>query len=516
MAIDYAESEASALFSVAQIRAIETAALAEYPPSTLMQRAGHAVAQRALAMLGNTPQPQVLIFAGPGNNGGDALVAATALADASVKITIVLFANPEQLPTDAASAYQTAVNAGLSIMVLPQLDTLDSLHNTSWSLAIDGLFGIGLSRPPQALLLSAIHCLNTLPCPILAIDVPSGLNADTGALCGDSAVQADCTLSFLADKVGLHTGYALDYSGEILVDALQLDPSAFEPPFAHKNHLCLFRHALPQRRHSSHKGSFGKLHILGGASGMGGAVLLAARMGLMAGAGRVYAGFLNQAPSFDFMHPEVMCRSAEHLDWSEGAAVVGPGLGMTSEAQGELARALESSLSLVLDADALNLIAANPSLQKKLIERSAPSLLTPHPLEAARLLNTTVQTVQSDRVHSALALAREYQACVILKGSGSIIATASGKLIINNTGNPSLASPGTGDVLAGLCGALLAQGMPTWEAALAAVYCHGAAADVLLSQGSGPAGLTASELMPIIRTLINRYTSGGSTCLQNL
>jgi NAD(P)H-hydrate repair Nnr-like enzyme with NAD(P)H-hydrate dehydratase domain len=124
--------------------------------------------------------------------------------------------------------------------------------------------------------------------------------------------------------------------------------------------------------------------------------------------------------------------------------------------------------------------------------------------------------VQSDRVHSALALAREYQACVILKGSGSIIATASGKLIINNTGKPSLASPGTGDVLAGLCGALLAQGMPTWEAALAAVYCHGAAADVLLSQGSGPAGLIASELMPMIRTLINRYTSGGSTCLQNL
>ncbi|MBU6162872.1 MAG: NAD(P)H-hydrate dehydratase, partial [Myxococcales bacterium] len=193
---------------------------------------------------------------------------------------------------------------------------------------------------------------------------------------------------------------------------------------------------------------------------------------------------------------------------SSGAVVAGPGLGQSRHAHDALARALASKLPTVLDADALNLIAAEPALQQKTRLRRAPTLLTPHPLEAARLLGTSAASIQSDRLGAARELAAFFLSTVILKGSGTVIADHDGQLVINTTGNPALATAGTGDVLSGLCGALLAQHWPVWEAALAAVWLHGAAADKMVSEGTGPRGLTAGELLTNIRSLLNQLDRG--------
>lgn len=284
------------------------------------------------------------------------------------------------------------------------------------------------------------------------------------------------------------------------------DANSFGVNGAELNRPALFQSAARPRAHDSHKGSFGDVSIMGGAQGMAGAVILAARMAAYAGAGRVYAGFVGAAPAYDSLHPELMCRAADSIDMTHGVLVLGPGMGTARAAHDLLSKALATALPLVLDADALNLLAIEPSLQLKLAARRAPALLTPHPLEAARLLGCPAAAVQADRLQAASTLAQRFKAVVILKGSGSVIAHPDGRLVINKTGNPALATAGSGDVLAGLCGALLAQHWPLWEAALAAPYLHGAAADQLVAQGIGPIGLTAGELLPVIRAGLNQLT----------
>ncbi len=274
------------------------------------------------------------------------------------------------------------------------------------------------------------------------------------------------------------------------------------------NHPDLFREHARARPSDSHKGSFGNLTVIGGASGMGGAVLLAARMGAMAGAGRVFASFAGEVPAFDPVHPELMCRDAHVIPLEQGAVVIGPGLGVSRDANDLLSRVLACRLPLVIDADALNLLAEEAPLRHKLAARhdarAAPTILTPHPLEAARLLGTDVAHVQAGRFAAATQIAQRFNSVVVLKGAGSLIARADGSVIVNGSGNPALATAGSGDVLAGLCGALLAQHWPAWEAALAAVWLHGCAADDLVAAGLGPVGVTAGELLPWIRTALNR------------
>ncbi len=279
---------------------------------------------------------------------------------------------------------------------------------------------------------------------------------------------------------------------------------ARDDPHVTLNHPDLFGEHARARPPSSHKGSFGNLTVIGGASGMGGAVLLAARMGAMAGAGRVFAAFASGVPAFDPVHPELMCRDAHAMSLAQGAVVIGPGLGVSRDAHDLLSRALACRQPLVIDADALNLLAEEAPLQHKLAARAAPSILTPHPLEASRLLRVETAHIQADRIGAARQLAQRYNAVVVLKGSGSLIARADGEVIINGTGNPALATAGSGDVLSGLCGALLAQHWPAWEAALAAVWLHGKAADNLVAAGLGPVGVTAGELLPWIRTALNQ------------
>lgn len=494
------------LYTVAQVRAIEQAALSRLPSITLMQRAGRAVANAALLMIPATGKQNILIAAGPGNNGGDALEAAALIAQAGHHVAVVLLADPLALPADAQAAL-----VRLRASSADFIDLHIACSNRHWTLVIDGLFGIGLTRPLQGSYKQLIEHINTLSCPVLAIDIPSGLNAGTGTIIGPDAdgvaVVASKTLTFIGNKPGLHTASGRDYAGAVEVVDLAIDAGLYGLPYAELNRAALFAAAARPRTHASHKGSYGDVAIVGGAEGMAGAVILSARMAAYAGAGRVFAGFVGPAVAYDSMHPELMCRPANAIDMTRGVLVLGPGMGTSRAAHDLLSKALATTQPLVLDADALNLLAAEPALQTKLAARRAPAMLTPHPLEATRLLACSAETVQTDRLHAAAALATKLQSVVILKGSGSVIAHPDGRLVINGTGNPALATAGSGDVLAGLCGALLAQHWSLWEAALAAPYLHGAAADELVMQGTGPAGLTAGELLPVIRNGLNRLTT---------
>lgn len=490
------------LYPVSEIRAIEQASLVALPPGTLMRRAGLAAAQLVLRLFPAFSGKGILVLAGPGNNGGDALEAAALLANEGLNMHVLLCADAAKYSADAQHALSRARGSGARF--------LDSMADTKqqWDLVIDGLFGIGLVRSIDGALRDLVESINTLSCPVLALDVPSGLAADTGAIVGDDgiAVRANHTITFIADKPGLHTFHGRDHAGEVHVADLGIDSSRFTPTCMHLNSVDLFSAHLQRRRHDSHKGSYGDVIVIGGAHGMTGAPILAARAAAKCGAGRVFAAFVDEAPAYDSIQPELMCRRAGDMDFLSATLVAGPGLGTSRTAHDLLAKAMHAPVPLVLDADALNLVAAESGLQHKLAQRNAAVILTPHPLEAARLLQASTREVQSDRIAAVREIARRFNAIVVLKGSGSVIADPAGEIMINTTGNPALATAGTGDVLAGLCGALLAQSFPAWNAALAATWLHGQAADTLVKQGIGPIGLTASELIPIARTILNQLT----------
>lgn len=501
--------DSTALFRIAQIRAIEQAGIASLPSYTLMQRAGAAVAAVAESMLDDgVYEKRILILAGPGNNGGDGCEAASVLAKQGAKIFIHCIATSDPLPPDPVTAFEHAVENECELILEEDIDF------PTYDLVIDALFGIGLSQPIKAPLHDLIADLNRTSAlhhlPVLAVDVPSGCDADTGCVVGPDgiAVRADKTITFIANKIGLHTAYGRDYAGQVEVDTLDLPENLFSSPCATLNHPSLFSTAIKKRNHATHKGSYGDVKIIGGARGMAGAVVLASRMALHAGAGRTYAVFLDDVPAYDSAHPEIMCRTADTCDLTANCLVLGPGLGVSRAAHDLLSKALSTKTALILDADALNLIAVEAGLQEKLKTRTAPCILTPHPLEAARLLKQSVELVQADRIAAAQTLSAQWNCVVILKGSGSVIAHAYGRVVINSTGNPALATAGTGDVLAGCCGALLAQTqVSAWEAALASTWLHGKAADTLaatmFANGEHLIGMTASELIPAIRKELN-------------
>jgi ADP-dependent NAD(P)H-hydrate dehydratase / NAD(P)H-hydrate epimerase len=498
----------NALYTVEQIRAIEHAALAQLPPGTLMRRAGEAAAKSALQLLGTmhaATHGKVLVLAGPGNNGGDALEAAWRLADAGMEVTVLPFSANAEKTTDVQQALQRTRQSAARIAEPDKF----AIAGTAWNLVVDGLFGIGLKRPVDGNMRAAIEKINAMHCPVLAIDVPSGLDADTGAVIGSEgvAVRATRTITFIGDKPGLHTLQGRDYAGTVETNDLDVESRHFPAAQLHLNDPAWFSASLRPRLHDSHKGSYGDAIIVGGAHGMTGAPVLAARAAAFSGAGRVYAAFVGEVPASDDAHPELMCRPAQSMEFAMATVVAGPGLGTSAAALELLRKMLAAPSLLVLDADALNLIAAHEDLQRQVVHRAGNTLLTPHPLEASRLLGISTTAVQADRVAAARELANRFQAVAILKGSGTIIAAPGGGAMINTTGNPGLATAGSGDVLSGVCGSLLAQGWPVWQAALGAVWLHGRAADVLVEQGIGPIGLTAGELIPAIRQILNKLVA---------
>lgn len=500
------------LHSVATTRRIEADAAGTLPPHTLMRRAGEAVARLTLAV---APHAQrIWVAAGPGNNGGDGLEAAACLQLAGKQVHVSWLGATDgdrRAPADALAARDRAIAAGVRI--------IDSLPSASdhHDIAIDALLGIGATRAPTGLLEASIAQLNTAGTPVLAVDLPSGLAADTGCWLGDACVRADHTLALLTLKPGLLTASGRDQAGAIWLDALGVTDETTPDAW-----LSGAQAMASARLHAQHKGSFGDVAVIGGAVGMAGAALLAARAAQAAGAGRVFVEGLQDATSNDVgvdgLHPELMMRR----DWSQSDpavlndATVVCGCGGGDAVRDRLPRLLSLAGRLVLDADALNALAADPQLMTQLRRRGKRSLatvLTPHPLEAARLLGCDTAAVQSDRLAAARALTDLTGCVLVLKGSGSLTAAPGRVPHLNGTGNGSLASGGTGDALAGWLGGRWAQAGRrgthaaaeidlAFASASQAVADHGAAAEPSL-----PGALTASEL---IRRLQRQLRHGPS------
>ncbi|MBA3031739.1 MAG: NAD(P)H-hydrate dehydratase [Gammaproteobacteria bacterium] len=476
----------------AALRAIEADHASITPP--LMERAGAGaarVAQEMLAGAEGSSRP-ILIVAGPGNNGGDAFVVARLLKEVRHNPHVLFAGDPTLLPGAARRAHSAWLAAGGTC--------LRNYPASEPGLIIDGLFGIGLDRPIIGAYADWIERMNACGRPVLALDVPSGLNAATGQATGP-IVNATRTATFIALKPGLLTGDGPDHCGQITLCDLDLkidirDGEQITPE--------LFQRCLQPRRRNSHKGSYGSVAIIGGAASMTGAALLAGRTALHLGAGRVYLGMLEN-PLVDHGQPELMLRAPAEAMNAATVLAIGPGLGQSLQAGELLGQALSYNLPLVLDADSLNVLTQSPLLLRKATVRPAPTFITPHPAEAARLLACSTDEVQADRLAAAFELARRLRAFVALKGCGTIVVAPDARWFMNTTGNPGLATAGSGDVLTGILAALLAQGWPPLEALLGAVHLHGAAADACVAEGLGPVGLTAGELIDPARQILNDW-----------
>jgi len=483
---------------------------------SLMERAGLAAAETARDLLGERGR-RVLVVAGPGNNGGDAFEAAVHLRNGFHRVTMVFAGAPEKLPADAAEAFRKWQATGAPLHG-------DIPDNEAWDLVIDGLFGVGLTRPLAGRHADLVARMNAIAAaariPLLALDVPSGIAGDTGQIMG-TAVHATHTLTFIAHKPGLLTLDGPDYCGEVRCADLGLDRAALGADGELLSADALG--ALRPRPRNFHKGNAGNVIVVGGAAGMAGAPLIAARAALRVGAGKVFvAPLAGETPMLDPLQPELMFRAPRSALNEEGVALAGPGMGREKAAGALLRKLVDSERTLVLDADALNLIAAQKTLQAQVAKRKAPTLMTPHPAEAARLLNIKTAAVQADRVASACELADRYASLVVLKGNGSVIArpgsptsrTAKAtrkaqpadapRWWINPSGNPGMASAGMGDGLGGLLAGLLAQGVAPLAALQLAVWLHGAAADELCAAGKGPWGITASDVIGQAQLILNR------------
>ena len=461
----------------------------------LMSLAGRA-AWRAL--LEHWPQArQVLVVCGPGNNGGDGYLLAAHALQSGRRATVIRLSDHAPAGAAAAGACAAYVAAGGTIEVFDgQLPPADVL--------VDALFGIGLSRPPDGEAVALIEAINRHPAPVLALDVPSGVDADRGAVEGIE-VRARRTLEFIVAKRGLRTGAARDCVGELQLEALGLDVAMFASTASaeclRKTDLVTW---LAPRTRDSHKGAHGRVLCVGGDHDHGGAILLAAEGALRAGAGLAdVVSRREHVAALLVRMPEAMGHAgagdAAALDATlvdaADVIVAGPGLGQAEWGATLFAGIVASTRPCVLDADALNLLAKSP--------RALPAgtILTPHPGEAARLLGIGVAQVQRDRFAAARWLADRYGAVVVLKGAGSIVSAPGRISRLIDAGNPGMAVGGMGDVLAGIIGALRAQGLDAFDAASCGALLHAVAGDA--AAGDGERGLLPTDLMPWLRRLAN-------------
>ncbi|MBF2735319.1 MAG: NAD(P)H-hydrate dehydratase, partial [Betaproteobacteria bacterium AqS2] len=418
-----------------------------------------------------------------GGNGGDAALAAAELRRGGREVELRCpLGRP--LDGDALKAWHAAEAAGVPVAEGPL-----ELHAGCG--VVDGLFGIGIGRELDAKARAAVEAINDHARATLAIDVPSGLCADTGRML-PAAVRATRTVTFFARKLGLLMRHGPDCCGVLEVDGLGCElplDEEFGAAVAGLPSIDALR-----RGSDSHKSSFGALAVVGGAPGMLGALQLATRAATAHGCGKVFAVPCDPAaPPADLLQPEIMWRAAPPADLD--AAVVGVGMGESNEAKGMLAALLERDLAVLCDADALNMIAADEGLQELLRERAAATVLTPHPGEAARLLGCGADEVQADRLAAARRLAEAVDVWVALKGAGTVIAAPNGAWAVNSSGNAGLAQAGSGDVLAGVIGALLAQGVAPWDAAAGGVWLHGKGAELAAAEHGGCLGLSLAAVV---------------------
>jgi ADP-dependent NAD(P)H-hydrate dehydratase / NAD(P)H-hydrate epimerase len=498
----------------AEMRRADAAAIRAGTPSlTLMENAAAALVEETLAFFPGWRR--AVIVCGPGNNGGDGLAAARLLREAGVHVGVFSLGDPGEYRGDAAVNYARADDRGIEVVALSapgamrrlarELDGADG--------AVDALFGTGLSRGLTGRAPGVVRVLEASGVPVVSTDLPSGLSADSGTVPG-AAVRAALTVAFAGPKLCHVLPPARALCGRVVVRDIGISREILEAS-GRRGRLRIPEPAdlaavLVPRRSDSHKGDFGRLAIVAGSAGKAGAAVLAARGALRAGAGTVTvfgipavrAVVLAALPeAMTAVLPEkdgaiaasageTLARSLREFD----AAVFGPGLTATDAVRRALRRALDARLPVVLDADALNAFAGEPSAWKA---RRSPTVATPHPGEMGRLLSLSSRQVQADRLGAVVRLAKAGKCVAVLKGEGTLIAAPSGPVLVNPTGTPLLAAPGSGDVLSGVVGAFLAAGLPARDAAWTAAYLHGAAGE-RLARRLGDTGLLASELADAI------------------
>lgn len=458
---------------------------------TLMKRAGAAAAELIMKRLedAGVEQRRVTLLVGPGNNGGDALACACELREKGAVVNVVLPGGRRPTSALALAQLERWTQAGGT--------TYDDPYMTEKAdCVVDGLFGTGLAKPITGDYLDAVLWFNERQALKVSLDIPSGLNPVTGHWTGSyPGCSADVTITFLCVKSGLYMCEGADAAGEIVLN--ELDVSVPLSPLSVIG-TDEFPRVLRPRVKNSHKGDYGSVAVIGGTDGMIGASILAARAALISGAGRVTLECrAEHAPHVDMVYPEIMFATKPVNLEDFDAIVLGCGLGTSAEAKARVIEALNCQKPLILDADALNIIAADIKLQDMVLARRAPTVLTPHPGEAARLLRRDTAGVTADRVAACRELAVQTGAIVVLKGAGTVISMRSSRTWINPTGSPMLATGGSGDVLAGMIGAMFAQGYDMVESVLAAVYFHGLSAEGL------EAGFTAGEIAPNAMALVH-------------
>ena len=484
------------LYRADQVRAMDRRAIEQWgiPALELMTRAGAA----AWALLqAQWPQARCIgVACGPGNNGGDGYVLARLARAAGCVVHLVSApgGHPRRDPARAALAAWRKAGGRVESFdgMLPEVDV--------W---VDAIYGIGLSRPPSDAVRALIERINASRRPVLALDVPSGLDADRGHAPG-VVVQARTTLSFIAAKQGLYTGHARDVDGDVRVDRLGLPPidTDQDPPSAWLVRDKDLSAWLAPRHANAHKGEHGHVLCIGGEVGMGGAVRLCAEAALRTGVGLASVATRSAGvAALVAARPEAMTHAVEDAQalapLLERASVlaVGPGLGQGAWGRELLAASVATGKPVVLDADALNLLGTHPA-------KVPQAVLTPHPGEAGRLLGCSSADVQADRFAAAAAIAARYQAVVVLKGAGSLVAAPGRVPVVIGAGNPGMATGGMGALLSGVIASLLAQGLPAFEAAVAGALLHATAGDAA-ARVDGERGLLPSDLFPHLRRLAN-------------
>lgn len=474
-----------------ELQNLEMRAATQLGADTLMKRAGAAAAELIMKRLedAGVEQRRVTLLVGPGNNGGDALACACELREKGAVVNVVLPGGRRPTSALALAQLERWTQAGGT--------TYDDPYMTEKAdCVVDGLFGTGLAKPITGDYLDAVLWFNERQALKVSLDIPSGLNPVTGHWTGSyPGCSADVTITFLCVKSGLYMCEGADAAGEIVLN--ELDVSVPLSPLSVIG-TDEFPRVLRPRVKNSHKGDYGSVAVIGGTDGMIGASILAARAALISGAGRVTLECrAEHAPHVDMVYPEIMFATKPVNLEDFDAIVLGCGLGTSAEAKARVIEALNCQKPLILDADALNIIAADIKLQDMVLARRAPTVLTPHPGEAARLLRRDTAGVTADRVAACRELAVQTGAIVVLKGAGTVISMRSSRTWINPTGSPMLATGGSGDVLAGMIGAMFAQGYDMVESVLAAVYFHGLSAEGL------EAGFTAGEIAPNAMALVH-------------
>lgn len=444
----------------------------------------------------------VTVVCGGGNNGGDGYVIA-ALAQRNMRVQVLAVSDPDKLTGEAAEAYQWALQHGVKV------EPWSSDSMITGQIVVDALLGIGLTGQVKAPFDAVIEQINRSGKPVLSVDVPSGLCADRGIPLG-CAVQADLTVTFIGKKIGLWTGQGPALAGVRRFEPL-LVPESVRAQVSETAEMISredIARLIKPRRRTAHKRDCGRILVVGGDLGFAGAVILAAQTAARSGAGLVkvmtrpehVAALVSRQPELMVSGLTSMHQLDEWLKWCD-VVVVGPGLGQEGWGQQLWQKVMLAECAKVIDADALNLMATKPGFMQQLSEAAKNWVLTPHPGEAARLLGCSVDEVEQDRPSAVRAIQKKFGGSVLLKGAGTLI--FNGELLsVNNSGNPGMASGGMGDVLAGLVGALMAQGLPPYDAACLGTQVHGLAADQLAKK-FGERGLLAADLIRPIRVLLN-------------